>query len=225
MIKNISNLGDAAVYCDFGIEVNKSVNSEVIKYFKALKKENIESINNLTPSYNKLIVSYDLRKTNFKEVKKLIENLNVNETQDKNNTKIEIPVCCDDQFSLDIKRLEEKLKINRDKILNNFFSKEYFCYMTGFIAGMPFLGDLDENMRVPRLETPRVKVPKGSVALTEQFANIYTFESPGGWNIIGNTPLDVFDNSKEVEPNLINPGDTVVFKQINIEEYNSYNDK
>ena len=225
MIKNISNLGDAAVYCDFGVEVNKSVNSEVIKYFKALKKENIESINNLTPSYNKLIVSYDLRKTNFKEVKKLIENLNVNETEDDNSTKIEIPVCCDDQFSLDIKRLEEKLNINRDKILENFFSKEYFCYMTGFIAGMPFLGDLDENMRVPRLETPRVKVPKGSVALTEQFANIYTFESPGGWNILGNTPVDVFDNSKEEEPNLINPGDIVVFKQINLEKYNSYNDK
>ena len=225
MIKNISNLGDAAVYCDFGVEVNKSVNSEVIKYFKALKKENVESINNLTPSYNKLIVSYDLRKTNFKEVKKIIENLNVNETQDNNSTKIEIPVCCDDQFSLDIKRLEEKLNINRDKILENFFSKEYFCYMTGFIAGMPFLGDLDENMRVPRLETPRVKVPKGSVALTEQFANIYTFESPGGWNILGNTPVDVFDNSKEEEPNLINPGDIVVFKQINLEKYNSYNDK
>ena len=225
MIKNISNLGDAAVYCDFGIEVNKSINSEVIKYFKALKKENIESINNLTPSYNKLIVSYDLRKTNFKEVKKLIENLNVNETQDKNNTKIEIPICCDDQFSLDIKRLEEKLNINRNKILENFFSKDYFCYMTGFIAGMPFLGDLGENMRVPRLETPRVKVPKGSVALTEQFVNIYTFESPGGWNIVGNTPIDIFDNSKEVEPNLINPGDTVVFKQLSIEEYNSHNDK
>ena len=225
MIKNISNLGDAAVYCDFGIEVNKSVNSEVIKYFKALKKENVESINNLTPSYNKLIVSYDLRKTNFKEIKKLIENLNVNETQDHNSTKIEIPVCCDDKFSLDIKRLEEKLNISRDKILENFFSKEYFCYMTGFIAGMPFLGDLDENMRVPRLETPRVKVPKGSVALTEQFANIYTFESPGGWNILGNTPVDVFDNSKEEEPNLINPGDIVVFKQINLEKYNSYNDK
>ena len=225
MIKNISNLGDAAAYCDFGLEVNKSVNSEVIKYFKALKKENIESINNLTPSYNKLIVSYDLRKTNFKEVKKLIENLNVNETRDNNNIKIEIPVCCDDQFSLDIKRLEEKLNIKRDKILENFFNKEYFCYMTGFIAGMPFLGDLDENMRVPRLETPRVKVPKGSVALTEQFANIYTFESPGGWNILGNTPVDVFDNSKEVEPNLINPGDIVVFKQINLEDYNSYNEK
>ena len=88
---------------------------------------------------------------------------------------------------MDIKRLEEILKLSREKILENFLNKEYFCYMTGFIAGMPFLGDLDENMRAQRLETPRVKVPKGSVALTEQFANIYTFESPGGWNILGNT--------------------------------------
>ena len=224
MIKNISNLGDAAVYCDFGVEVNKSVNSEVIKYFKALKKESLESINNLTPSYNKLIVSYDLRKTNFKEVKKLIENLNVNETQDNNSTKIEIPVCCDDQFSLDTKRLEEKLNITRDKILENFFSKEYFCYMTGFIAGMPFFGDLEKDMQAKRLETPRVKVPKGSIGLTEQFCNIYTFESPGGWNIIGNTPLKVFDTSNEDAPNLINPGDTVRFKEINIEEYRNSNE-
>jgi KipI family sensor histidine kinase inhibitor len=97
--------------------------------------------------------------------------------------------------------------------------------MTGFIAGMPFLGDLDEKMRAQRLETPRVKVPKGSVGMTEQFANIYTFESPGGWNIIGNTPLEVFDSSKQKEPNLINPGDTVKFKQITLEEYQNYNEQ
>ena len=94
--------------------------------------------------------------------------------------------------------------------------------MTGFIAGMPFLGDLEENMRLKRLETPRVKVPKGSIGITEQFANIYTFESPGGWNIIGNTPIKVFDNSKENEPNLINPGDTVIFKEITKNEYLNY---
>ena len=96
--------------------------------------------------------------------------------------------------------------------------------MTGFIAGMPFLGDLDKNMRIERLETPRVKVPKGSVGLTEQFANIYTFESPGGWNIIGNTPLNVFDSSNEIEPNLINPGDTVIFKEITYNEYKKYHE-
>ena len=94
--------------------------------------------------------------------------------------------------------------------------------MTGFIAGMPFLGDLDKTIRVTRLETPRVKVPKGSIGITEQFANIYTFESPGGWNIIGNTPIEVFDNSKEDKPNLINPGDTVIFKEISKEKYLNY---
>ena len=224
MIKNISNLGDAALYCDFGIEVNRNINSEVIKYFKAIKEKNIEGINNLTPSYNKLIISFDLSVTNYNEIKDKIEKLNINEVLNNSNKKLEIPVCCDTSFSLDIERLEKKLNSSKKKILENFFNKEYFCYMTGFIAGMPFLGDLDKNMRAQRLETPRVKVPKGSVGLTEQFANIYTFESPGGWNIIGNTPLVIFDSTKEKEPNLINPGDTVIFKPITLDQYKNYNE-
>ena len=225
MIKNISNLGDAALYCDFGIEVNKEINSEVIKYFKTIKEKDIKGIINLTPSYNKLIISYDLRITNFREIKDKIENLAIKEAKTIDNKKLEIPVCCDSSFSLDMARLEKKLNLSKNKILENFFNKEYFCYMTGFVAGMPFLGDLDKNMRAQRLETPRVKVPKGSVGVTEQFTNIYTFESPGGWNIIGNTPLEVFNSSKEAEPNLINPGDTVIFKQITLDTYKHYNEK
>ena len=224
MIKNISNLGDAALYCDFGKEINKDINSQVIKYFKTIQIKNIKGVNNLTPSYNKLIISFDLKKTNYENLKKIIEDLDINSVENLSKKKIEIPVCCDDSFSLDIKRLEGKLKLNREKIFENFFNKEFFCYMTGFIAGMPFLGDLDKNMRIERLETPRVKVPKGSVGLTEQFANIYTFESPGGWNIIGNTPLSIFDNSKEIDPNLINPGDKIIFKKISKEQYKNYNE-
>ena len=224
MIKNISNLGDAALYCDFGNEINKNINSEVIKFFKTIKEKNIEGITNLTPSYNKLIVSYDLRVTNFKEIKDKIENLEINEVQEIASKKIEIPVCCDSSFSLDMRRLEKKLNLSREKILENFFSKEYFCYMIGFIAGMPFLGDLGENMRAQRLETPRVKVPKGSVGMTEQFANIYTFESPGGWNIIGNTPKKIFDDKNLDQPALINPGDKVSFYQITKEEYLNWNE-
>ena len=224
MIKKISNLGDAAIYCDFGAEINKQINSEVIKYFITIKEKNIEGVNNLTPSYNKLIISYDLRLTNFKKIKDEIEKLKVSETQKITSKNLEIPVCCDASFSLDIERLEKKLNLSKEEILENFFNQEFFCYMTGFIAGMPFLGDLDEKMRVQRLETPRVKVPKGSVGMTEQFTNIYTFESPGGWNIIGNTPMEVFESSKEKEPNLINPGDTVKFKQISQEEYKNYNE-
>ena len=224
MIKNISNLGDAALYCDFGSEVNKEINSKVIRYFKSIQKENIDGVNNLTPSYNKLIISFDLRKKNFQTIKKLIENLNVTNDDALESNKIKIPVCCDENFSLDIKRLEEKLQITRDKIYEKFFGKEFFCYMTGFIAGMPFLGDLENDLQAKRLETPRVKVPKGSVGLTEQFANVYTFESPGGWNIIGNTPKVIFDSTNENNPNLINPGDVVTFEQITKDQYYNNNE-
>ena len=222
MIKNISNLGDAALYCDFGQDINREINSYVIKYFNKIQQLKIESINNITPSYNKLIISFDLKKIKYNDLKNLIEKIQIDKDETLNKKILEIPICCEEPYSLDFYRLEEKLKLSKEQILKNFFNKKYFCYMTGFIAGMPFLGDLDENMRVQRLETPRVKVPKGSIGITEQFANIYTFESPGGWNIIGNTPMKVFDNSKEDKPNLINPGDTVIFKEISIEEYSNY---
>ena len=224
MINEILNLGDSALYCDFGQEVNKEVNSKVIKYFYSIKKSNIEGITNLTPSYNKLIISFNLSITNFKKIKKEIEMLNIDYENKIINKEIQIPVCCEDSLSLDIKRLEKKLNLKSEQILEKFFNKKYFCYMTGFIAGMPFLGDLEENMRANRLETPRVKVPKGSIGLTEQFANVYTFESPGGWNIIGNTPLNIFDSLNESEPNLINAGDTVIFKEISYNDYKNYNE-
>ena len=222
MIKNISNLGDAALYCDFGIEVDKETNAKVIKYFKNIKEKKIKGVTNITPSYNKLIISFDLNLTNFTDLKKIIENLELKEILINKSKTIKIPICCDKKFALDLKNLEKKLKISEDKIFEKFFSKEYYCYMTGFIAGHPFLGDTDLSLRAKRLETPRVKIPKGSVGITEQFCNIYTFESPGGWNIIGNTPLNIFDKTNELAPNLINPGDIVSFNQISLDEYKQY---
>ena len=228
MVKNISNLGDAAVYCDFGSEVNEKTNANVIDYFhhisKLIKDKKIEGIINLTPSYNKLIINFDLSITDYKKIKNFIEGLTVSRDIKDNNQKIRIPVCCDDEYGLDFLRLTKKLNIDKDKILELYFGKEYFCYMTGFIAGMPFLGDINKGIRCDRLETPRVKVPKGSVAITEQFTNIYTFESPGGWNIIGNTPKKVFDKSNLLDPTLIKPGNKVIFYQISKEEYLDWNE-
>ena len=228
MIKNISNLGDAAVYCDFGPEVNETVNSHVIDYFNHLtelvKQEKIKGITNLTPSYNKLIISFDLSIINFSKLKNKIQNLNIKKYMKKDKKIIKIPVCCDDEYGLDFERLTYKFNLSKDQILKIFFEKEYFCYMTGFIAGMPFLGDLDNKIRINRLDTPRVKVPEGSVGITEQFTNIYTFESPGGWNIIGNTPKKVFQKLNLQDPALIKPSDKVIFYQISKEEYLKFND-
>ena len=228
MIKNISNLGDAAIYCDFGSEVNEVINSNVTDYFNHItdlvKQEKIQGITNLKPSYNKLIISFNLSVITFSKLKKIIENLNIKKNIKKNNQEIRIPVCCDNEYGLDFERLSNKFNLSKGEILKFFFGKEYFCYMTGFIAGMPFLGDLDKKIRINRLDTPRVKVPEGSVGITEQFANIYTFESPGGWNIIGNTPKKVFYKLNLLDPALIKPGDKVIFYQISKEEYLEFND-
>jgi len=228
MIKNISNLGDASVYCDFGSEVSEKINSEVIKYFNYLSKivqENkIQGITNLSPSYNKLIISFDLTVTNFSKVKNQINNLEIKKVENKISKVVKIPVCCEEKYGLDFNRLSKKLKLTKEEILKSYFDKEYFCYMTGFVAGMPFLGDLNEKIRCDRLETPRVKVPEGSVGITEQFANIYTFASPGGWNIIGNTPKKIFNKVDLNNPALIKPGDKVSFYKITKEEYLNWND-
>ena len=224
MIKNITNLGDAAVYCDFGNQIDQETNLNVIKYFKNLKELKIEGITNITPSYNKLIVSFEPSVTNYEKLKNKIIDLKLYNKENQNSKLIKIPICIDEEFSLDIKRLSKELKMKYDQIYNSFFDKEYYCYMTGFIAGMPFLGDTRENIRLNRLETPRVKVPKGSIGITEQFCNIYTYESPGGWNIIGNTPVKIFDKSNQENPTLINPGDRVKFYKINKQEYKNYNE-
>ena len=228
MIKNISNLGDAAIYCDFGKEVNEKINSNVISYFNHLKKlikeKKIEGITNLTPSYNKLIISFDLTVTNFEKIKKILETLKITKNNQQDSKKIKIPICCEKEYALDLISLSEKLKISANKILDLNLNKEYFCYMTGFIAGMPFLGDIHESIRVDRLQTPRVKVPKGSVGITEQFCNIYTYESPGGWNIIGNTPLKIFNKLNLNNPALIKPGDKVSFYKISKQEYLNWNE-
>ena len=224
MIKNIYNLGDAALYCDFGETVNKETNLKVINYFKDLKKKNISGIKNIAPSYNKLIIYFDLEHTNYNKIKDTIQNLDISTFGETKTKVVKIPVCFDDEFALDLERVEKKIGLVKIEIINQLIKQKYFCYMTGFIAGMPFLGDISEKIRLDRLETPRVKVPKGSVGITEQFCNIYTFESPGGWNIIGNSPKKIFtkDQSKLT---LIDPGDEVEFFEITKKEYKNLNEQ
>ena len=110
MLKNISNLGDAALYCDFGDQINIETNLHVIKYFKNLQKLNFRGITNITPSYNKLIISFDLSIINYENLKEKIKNLNFKEIEKNKSNIIKIPICIDNEFSLDLNRLSKKLK-------------------------------------------------------------------------------------------------------------------
>ena len=123
MIKNILNLGDAALYCDFGDEVNKEINLNVIKYFKNLQKNKIPGITNITPSYNKLIISFDLTEINYEKLKEKVLGIKLENFDQEIKKIIKVPICVDDEFSFDLNRLSKKLNLSFEKILESLISK------------------------------------------------------------------------------------------------------
>ena len=223
MLKKISNIGDCGIACDFGDEVNKNTNKEVIKLFNfiqdSVNRRKIKGILNYTPSYNKLIINFELGQIKSNEIIEFIKSSDYSKINLPENKKIvEIPICYDEEFALDIKRLEEKTKLNFNEIVKEHQNTDFFVYMIGFVPGQPFLGDLKNNLYHDRLDTPRVKINRGSVGIVEKFCTIYTFESPGGWNIIGKTSLDLF-NIKNKESSLLSPRDSVKFKSVKKKDF------
>jgi KipI family sensor histidine kinase inhibitor len=225
MFKKLNNIGDSAVVCDFGDEVNQAVNNKVIKLFNFIKKQsqlgNIKGILNCTPSYNKLIISFDLQITNSNTVFDFINSVdftNLNLNQDKREWTI--PICY--EFGVDIINMSKQLKLDKEEIISIHSNSTFFIYMIGFVPGHPFMGDLDSKLFLNRLKTPRVKVPSGSVGIVEKFCNIYPYESPGGWNIIGKTPIKLFNNKDSSRPCLLSPGDTIKFKSITKKEFENF---
>ena len=222
MFRKLNNIGDCGIVCDFGDEVNRTINISVIKLFHHIKKEvskgNLEGILNYTPSYNKLIINFDLEKINSLKIKDFLKSVDFSKLNiSQNNKKWTIPVCYD--FEIDLANMSKTLKIDKDEIINIHLNTDFFIYMVGFVPGHPFMGDLDSKLFLNRLKTPRVKIPAGSVGIVEKFCNIYPYESPGGWNIIGRTPIKLFNKKDETNPCLLAPGDTVKFKSISKKEF------
>jgi KipI family sensor histidine kinase inhibitor len=225
MFKKLSNIGDCGIVCDFGDEVNQKINANVIKLFHHVKshvsKGDLDGILNYTPSYNKLIINFDLQKINSYKIINFLKSVDFSKINVTQSKKVwTIPICYD--FGIDLENISDVLKIKREEIINIHLKTTFFIYMIGFIPGHPFMGDLDTKLFLNRLKTPRVKIPSGSVGIVEKFCNIYPYESPGGWNIIGRTPTKLFDAQNNSDPCLFSPGDKVKFKLINKEEFKNF---
>ena len=228
MFKKLNNIGDCGIVCDFGDEVNRSINASVIKLFHHIKKEvsegNLEGVLNYTPSYNKLIINFDLGKINSSKIKDFLNSVDFSKLNTSQNSKTwTIPICYD--FEMDLTNISKTLKMGKDEIIDAHLNTNFFIYMVGFIPGHPFMGDLDSKLFLNRLKTPRVKIPAGSIGIVEKFCNIYSYESPGGWNIIGRTPTKLFNKEDETNPCLLSPGDSVKFKLISKEEFKKLNNE
>jgi len=223
MIKKITNISDQGIICDFGEEVNKDINKKVISLFNYLKeksnKDEIKGIYNIIPSYNKLVVHFDLEKNNSHNIKEIISSIDLKKlTTSQSGKAWIIPVCYDDEYALDLDNLTKSLKLSKEEIIKTHLETEFYVYMIGFMPGHPYMGDLDKKLFTSRLQSPRVQVPIGSVAIAEKFCIIYPYLSPGGWNIIGRTSVKLFDTKNLTNPCLFSPGDTIRFKKVNKSE-------
>ena len=228
MFKKLSNIGDCGIVCDFGDEVNQKINADVIKLFHYVRKQvtenSLKGILNCAPSYNKLIINFDLKKINSSQIIDFLKSVDFSQLNFSKNTKEwTIPICYD--FAMDLENISEILKIDKNEIINIHLKTTFFIYMIGFVPGHPFMGDLDSKLFLNRLKTPRVKIPPGSVGIVEKFCNIYPHESPGGWNIIGRTPTKLFNTKNNSNPCLLTPGDTVKFRSISKEEFKNLNNE
>ena len=223
MIKKIYQINEQALMCDFGSNINKKINSNVINFFNYITSEKFinkdSGIKNCVPSYNKLLIQYDLNKINFNQMFNLIHAItNEQLTKRVNIHSIEIPICFEEEFALDLQNIATKKNLSIDEIINSHLLTDFYVYMIGFMPGLPFMGDLNKKLYTSRLETPRLRVPARSVGIVEKFCVIYPNESPGGWNIIGRTPQKIFFKEKK-HPSLLEPGASIKFIRISKNEF------
>ena len=226
MFKYINQISEQSYLLDFGseidIEINSLVNLFAQKILNNYKKINELGIKNCVPSYNKILIQFDPLAVNKSKLINYIKSIKISKIEGTNNKNIiEIPICYDDIFALDLNYISNVTKLSINEIINEHLNTLFHVYMIGFLPGYPFMGNMSNKLSLSRKNTPRIKVPKGSVGIVDKICGIYPQESPGGWNILGRTPIDLFCKDKKV-PLLIKPGDMVKFKQISTKEFNNY---
>ncbi|MBS1609952.1 MAG: 5-oxoprolinase subunit PxpB [Bacteroidetes bacterium] len=225
-------LGDAALTIDFGNSIDEAINHKVVGLFHSLKQNFLPGIIELVPAYSSLTVYYDVLevKKNSPQYQTAFEALS-NQLPEKlkepisntiiNDELIRIPVCYDPEFALDMGELTATKKINAEEVIRIHTAQEYTVYMLGFLPGFTYMAKVDDAISIPRKVTPRINVEAGSVGIAGYQTGIYPLPSPGGWQIIGRTPLRLFNAGSE-SFTLLKPGNKVQFYSISKDEFNSY---
>ncbi|MGQ9507562.1 MAG: 5-oxoprolinase subunit PxpB [Candidatus Bathycorpusculaceae bacterium] len=213
--------GDSALIVEFSEVISFEANQKVIALNEVISKVNIIGVEETVPTYRSLLIRYNPLKTTYEQlvfqIKDIEKNLNAFAVETERR-KIIIPVVYGGEYGPDINYVAQYHGITEEKVVELHSEREYRVYMIGFVAGFPYLGEVPDEIATPRLETPRLKVPAGSVGIAEKQTGIYPCEAPGGWRIIGRTPLKLFNPLQE-PPTLLRPGDIVKFKPISDEEF------
>ena len=228
---SIFSLGDAAITIDFGNMIDQTINHQVISRFHELRENPFWGIIDIVPAYSSITIHYDIAKirqlssgteTAFEKVKQLLEEKMKQSVPERTIEKrlIRIPVCYETEYAPDLQQFISIKNISKEELITLHTQKIYNVFMIGFLPGFAYMGEVDERIAMPRKQQPNI-VAAGSIGIAGKQTGIYPLISPGGWNIIGRTPLKLFDTNR-VEPILIKAEDTIQFYSISKAEYENY---
>lgn len=221
--------GDNALTIQFGDSISLDLNNHVFHLYNLLRNKQ-PFIKDIIPGYCTLTIIYDLlsirsvHASAFDFIQSEIETL-INHHHQSETTRpqrlLKIPVCYHVSFAPDAEKIMKHHQVSFEQIIYLHIEKTYSVFMIGFLPGFAYMGVVDKKIATPRLSTPRSLVPAGSVGIAGEQTGIYPLDSPGGWNIIGRTPLKLFD-IKKPEPVLFQPGDQVKFSPISFDEFQAF---
>ncbi|UAB83873.1 5-oxoprolinase subunit PxpB [Zunongwangia sp. SCSIO 43204] len=220
VLPHISQFGDNAILIQFEKIISEKVLDEVLFYKNLIQqlyiKQKVEVIN----TYNSILINYFVTiedvYSDLKAVKEVFQQNN--NTKNIDSRVFEIPVCYDLDFGIDLELISKEKNLEISEIISLHTKPEYRVYFMGFLPGFLYLGGLDKKLQISRKSQPRMKIEKGAVGIGQNQTGIYPKVSPGGWQIIGNCPVDFFDKNSEI-PTQISAGDYIKFKSVEKEEY------
>jgi len=213
--------GDSSVLIEFGKEISPEINRKITATVQMMKEQHIEGVVDMIPAFCSLLINYDPRVISFYELKKRLEHLvKLDAKAGKNRKKIyEIPVCYGGEYGPDMENIAKNAGLTEEEVIKIHSSRDYLIYMLGFLPGFCYLGGLDERIHTPRLANPRIKINAGSVGIGGSQTGIYPLDSPGGWQLMGMTPVKTYDPDREI-PILVEAGDYIRFVPVDEAEYN-----
>jgi inhibitor of KinA len=214
--------GDSALVVEFEERIDPIVNARTVAFADAVQAAAVSGVRDVVPSYRSVAIYFDPLRTDYD---KLMSTLEVEASRPAGDTRagrepIRIPVCYGAEFGPDLPHVAAFAKTSEEEVVRIHSSATYRVFMVGFVAGFAYMGTVDERIAMPRHSTPRVRVPIGTVGIAGGQTGIYPAETPGGWQLIGRTPVKPFDLSR-AEPFLMKAGDSVQFYAIDRNEFAS----
>ena len=216
----ILTAGDSSLLIEFGNEISPEINQKIKTTVQLMKEQHIEGVVDIIPAFCSLLINYDPRVISYEELRNRMKALVKIEVKAEDGVKrvFEIPVCYGGESGPDIENIAEHAGLSVEEVIKIHSSRDYLIYMLGFLPGFTYLGGLDERIHTPRLANPRLKINAGSVGIGGSQTGIYPLDSPGGWQLMGMTPVKTYDPEREV-PILVEAGDYIRFVPVDEEEF------